>query len=221
MPPGAKTLLLEYGSVLELSTSGIAYEAISGHPDIFFCLTPKGLVAAPNLPQDCSRTLNKRGIKFSFGDKAVGPKYPESAHYNAVISENFLIHRLDISDPGVLRHSETLEKINVKQGYCRCNLIPLKDDHFITSDLGIYNALSENGLTVLYVLPDNIILPGFPNGFLGGTCGVWEDDIFFAGSLDYLSQADELRAFLRHLGYNIVELYEGPLFDAGSILFIE
>ncbi len=44
-----KDKLQEMDEVYQLETCGITYEAISGHPDIFFCKTDKGLISAPNL----------------------------------------------------------------------------------------------------------------------------------------------------------------------------
>ena len=50
MPAEIRQQLKMYGDVLEIQTSGIVYPSISGHPDIFFCQTAAGLIAAPDLP---------------------------------------------------------------------------------------------------------------------------------------------------------------------------
>ena len=50
IPPKACEKLAEYGEVIKFKTNEIVYEAISGHPDIFFSQMENQLVVAPNLP---------------------------------------------------------------------------------------------------------------------------------------------------------------------------
>jgi hypothetical protein len=214
-------------TLVELQTEGITYPAISGHPDIFLCPTPSGLVVSPNLPEKYISLLNEHGIDFTTGfhlpslvGEGSGEGYPESARYNAALNETYLVHRLDITDPAILERSHTLKKIPVKQGYTRCNLVLLKEDHFLASDAGIFRVLKNHALKGLCVSTEGIQLPGFPNGFIGGTMGLLGDTLFIAGNLSYLKEGERVRNFLSGLGYSLMELYDGPLFDGGSILFI-
>ena len=62
LPEAAKKTLSAFGEIIEFSTSEITYEAISGHPDVFFCKTDKTLVVAPNLPQQYKSILKKNNI---------------------------------------------------------------------------------------------------------------------------------------------------------------
>ncbi len=123
----------------------------------------------------------------------------------------------------ITRTLEDLHPVHVDQGYCRCNLLPLKDDHFITSDAGIFKVLKAGlhppagGWSPLLVSPEGILLEGFPHGFFGGCCGVWEDKVFVNGSLSFYKDGDKVRDYLGKLDYEIIELYDGPLMDCGSI----
>lgn len=201
-------------------TQGITYEAISGHPDIFFCQMEHELVIAPNLPQSNIRQLKKNGITFQFGEYPVGNCYPETARYNAVVSETHLIHHLELTDMVIKQRCSDKTQISVKQGYGRCNLIALGRDHFITSDQGIYKTLIKLRFQVLYVDPKEILLPGFSHGFFGGACGVFKDSVYLIGNLAYHRGGSEIRGFIQSSGYKITELYEGPLFDGGSLIFL-
>ncbi len=221
LPDEAKVGLSEYGELFELETTGITYDTISGHPDIFFCKVDEQLVVAHNLPDQYISSLSEYGIKIITGKIFINEDYPDSASYNAVISDSLLIHRLDITDPVILENTRHREKIDVPQGYCRCSLLPLRDDKFVTSDEGIYKILKERGIEVLCVNPKGIILPGFPHGFFGGACGIHKDRVFIVGSLDQFSDGDLVRDYLRIYDYEIIELYKGRLFDGGSILFVE
>ncbi len=210
--------LKKYGKIIPFETSGITYSAISGHPDIFFCQTNETLVVAPNTPADVKVQLTKHGIHFLEGRNHVGKAYPFTAQYNAMITEKFLIHNSKYTDPVILSNCGHLEVIEVNQAYTRCNLLSLGNDKFIASDKGIEKTLQKKGSEVLYVDPKGILLPGFKHGFLGGTCGIYKDKVFIIGSLDHFPEGKKVRKFLS--GYEIIELYEGPLFDGGSILFI-
>lgn len=220
IPEEAKINLQKYGELVLLETTGITEESISGHPDIFFFSSQKELIVAPNLPQAYKELLHKKNISFKEGCLKVEEKYPMAARYNAVVTEKYFIHRTDISDPEILKSSKHLKQINVRQGFTRCSLLPLRENNFITSDNGIYEALVKQGMQVLLVNPENIILPGHAYGFFGGTCGIYDDSVFFLGSLTHHCDGEKIKIFLKNLGYNIIELYDGPLFDGGSIFFI-
>jgi len=217
----AKTNLRHYGDVIEFSTENITYPQISNHPDIFFCRIDGILHYSPNTPDEVIQLLISKGIRVLKGDQPVGQKYPHSALYNAVITENYFIHNRKITDANLVQYIGNRKTINVKQGYCRCSLLPLKNNCFITSDEGIYKKLLSENLDVLYVSPHGIILPGEEYGLWGGTSGITNDRIFILGNLDHFPMGGEVRNFLAIRNYEIIELYNGPLYDGGSILIIE
>ncbi|HNX44250.1 MAG TPA: hypothetical protein PLJ84_10805 [Bacteroidales bacterium] len=223
IPGQAKQKLSAFGELMEFSTSGITYDAISGHPDIFFCQTPHGLVAAPNTPAGFLRQLDTKNISYTTGEQPVGNRYPGTAHYNAVVTEKFLIHNASVTDGKLRKLLLTFDilPLTFKQAYTRCNLIPLSEQHFITSDRGIEKVLRNHNLEALYVSPKGIILPGFPNGFFGGCCGVWQDKLFVTGSLNRYAEGEKVRQFTLQAGLQVVELYNGPLFDGGGIFFYD
>ena len=220
IPPQAKEKLSEYGEIINFSTEGITYEAISGHPDIFFCQVNNQLIVAPNLPDSYKNSLTKNSIPFIEGESPVEKKYPGTSRYNVVATENYLIHNFRYTDSVVTKTGDDLELIHSGQGYTRCNLLPLRYDCFITSDPGINRVLNGFKLKTFFVQPDNIILPGMQHGFFGGACGIFEDKVFIIGSLSNLKNGEELEAHFKNLDYQIIELYEGPLYDGGSIFFI-
>ncbi len=221
MPAEAKNRLKDFGDLLELETSGITYPAISGHPDIFFCQTLKGLIVAPNLPGNYFSALRKRGIKLISGQMPVGKSYPHTSHYNAVITKNFLIHNTAYSDQALLNNCRDLKKIHVNQGYTRCSLFSLDGSVFITSDPGIHKVLSAHQLSCHFFPPHEIYLEGFTHGFLGGACGIWEQKLFVCGALYYHNWGPALREIVETAGYEIIELCNTPLQDTGSIIFTE
>ena len=227
LPIKVRQFLAKYGELIEFATSGITYEAISGHPDIFFCQTTAGLIVAPNTPGKYLSKLIAKKIPFTFGRLPVGNSYPESARYNAVVTDKYLIHNQAITDPSISALTTasdnltfTLSALTLNQGYTRCNLIALGESNFITSDKGIEKALQAKCLEVQFVSPVGILLPGYENGFFGGCCGIWDDKLFITGNLDHYSEGERVREIAAGSGMEIIELYDGPLFDGGGIFFI-
>lgn len=221
MPVAAKEKLSAYGKIVEFATEGITYEAISGHPDIFFCPTPYGLIVAPNLPLKYFNILNQQGIIYTTGNLPVGKKYPETARYNALFASNKLIHNPDISDPSIQKLNPGAEIIPIKQGYTRCSLIHLPNNTFITSDRGIEKTLKQNQFEVLFVDPSCVILEGFQHGFIGGSCGINDNLLFICGSLKYFKERNLFEEFTARAGVQIIELYGGQPMDIGTLMFIE
>jgi hypothetical protein len=219
IPRQALNKLSGYGQVVLFETKGITYDAISGHPDVFFCQTPDILIVAPNTPEKYIKILEKNNVNFTFGNNPVGAKYPQTACYNALITDKYLIHSTNKTDKKILDLNNLREFINVTQGYTRCNCINVNEVYFV-SDRLIYKALQQLRLKVTYVNPANIILHGFDNGFFGGCCGVFDNVLFVCGDLNVSKQGD-LRDLLLNNEIDLVELYNGQLYDVGGILFIK
>ena len=235
MPEEAKKSLKKLGNVLFINPTSVTYNSISSHPDIFFFQKDDALIYAPNAPKRIIKELKKRKIKLIEGKKEVGKKYPETVPYNAVGIGNLLIHNLKHTDETILSSYEN--HINVNQGYTRCNLLALNENAFITSDVGIFNAVNSQQTTdnslypheslvetygrtsVLYIDPKQIKLEGQKNGFFPGCCGVWKNNLIVCGSTKNLKEKAELDKFLKDNNFNLIELYDGDLIDVGSIFF--
>jgi len=221
MPEEAMLILSGYGEVVEFATKGITYDAISGHPDIFFCKTPGGLVVAPNLPETYFTILDQNSIQYSKGKLPVGKTYPESARYNTLVTKKYIIQNPEIADPVIAELNPGHKIIPVKQGYVQCNLLALPDDSFITSDRGIEKSLKQHDSEVLFVDSSCIKLEGFEHGFLGGVCGINRSLVLFCGSLSFFSEKPAIVKFIENAGVQFVELYEGQPLDIGTLLFLE
>ena len=220
IPDEAKSNLRLYGELLEFETTGIVYDAISGHPDIFITKAIDTWIIASNTPDFIKEALENHNIKVVEGEEPVGEKYPKSSIYNVVCTSTHLIHNFRNTDSIITRTCEDLDLIHVDQGYTRCNLIPLSDDAFISSDKGISKVLDRYGIENIFVDPKGIDLPGFSSGFFGGCCGIFDQKLFVIGKIDHLAKATELREFITSKNIEIIELYDGNLFDGGSILFL-
>lgn len=219
LPATVMDNLRKMGELLPFRSENRVYEAIEGHPDIFLCSTPHGLVVSPNAPEYVKKRLKQHRITMKTGIRDVGNEHPETVHYNAVATANFLIHNLSYTDETILQSYNSDNKIFVKQGYTRCNLLALDKEHFITSDKGIYSALAHR-VKILYVSPEGIRLRNFDHGFIGGVAGVCQDTVYFSGNLNEFPEGERVREFIDARRLKVVELYDGPLIDGGGIFFL-
>lgn len=175
------------------------YDPVSAHPDIYLCgMGPGGPVF--------------------FGDPAkIGPRYPQNIVYNAACTGAFFIHNLNYTDPKLLAQAESMEKIHVRQGYAKCNIVIVDETSIITADRGIYKACSGK-LDVLLVDPGHVALQGFPYGFLGGASGRVEDEIIFNGNLKSHPDYEKIRSFIESRGLKVKYFSQYALEDIGSII---
>ena len=219
MPEAARQHLETLGEVLWMPPQKGVYQSVAAHPDIFYCQTPEGFIAAPNAPTEIIQKLMQSGAKIITGQNNVGAKHPETTYYNAVFTASFFIHNTKLSDKTLLQYAAGKKTIHTTQGYTRCNLLPLSGMAFLCSDRNIEQNLLRQGLDVLFVQPEEILLPGVRHGFIGGCCGVFSKKVVVIGSLSQHSQGNEIFKFLQKHNMGIIELYDGQLFDGGGVLF--
>jgi len=218
-PLPVKNALRNRGRLVLLRTENMVYKSISGHPDIFLCAGQEAVVMAPGIPEEIKNALSEYGIPLIRGIADPGKTYPASARYNAVITPEYIIHNLKITDPVIAETFNGRKQLHVNQGYTRCNLLALDNDRFITSDRGIEKVLLQEGNTVFYIDPAPVRLHGQKHGFFPGCCGILDREVFIAGSLKFHPQGEEISAFIQSSGYTVQKLYDGPLTDVGGIIF--
>lgn len=221
MPLPAKNSLKSFADVHFLETEGMVYKSISGHPDIFLCQGREGIVAAPSLPEDIRVYIERSGFSVFSGYSSPESVYPGSAKYNAVVTDQMIIHNLKITDPSIIDAFPDREQVHVNQGYTRCNLLALNNDTFITSDRGIEKTLALRGKRVLFAEPESIKLKGQKHGFFPGCCGLYKGKVLINGALSFHPQGEQIRLFILESGWEVQELFKGQLFDVGGIFVFD
>lgn len=211
----------KYFDLITFSTDNITHEYISGHPDIFFCASESGLVCAGNLPEHYFCLLNEKNIKYITGDTNVGFELKTCSAYNCLALDNLLVHKLSFTDYQIISRYDIKSRIDVKQSMTRCSTLVLSENDFITSDIDIARTLKAYNKNVVYVNPASINLPGVSHGLFGGTTGIAANTVFFLGSIKQLPEFHDIRFFIRKVKMDFIELSEGPLFDGGSLIFID
>lgn len=151
------------------------------------------------------------------GEK-VREKYPRDSIYNIVRLKDYYIHN-DITERNIEKYfkENRVNHLKVKQGYTRCSIIPLKNI-LITSDYGIYKTLREK-IAIKLVDNDEVILDGFTQGFLGGTCGLVGNKLIFTGDITRHRAYPVIKGLCDRENIDII-YPETNLVDLGSIIEI-
>lgn len=215
-----KNLKKEF-DVLEFQSHNTSYDEVSGHPDIFIFQSKRSIIIAPNSPKILVDFLESKKIDFIYGIKNVGAELENSTQYNCISSKEYFFHKKAYTDEAVMAENRDKKFINLPQAYTRCSLSVLNNNYFITSDGGIEKALKKNKFNVLMVDPKSIHLPGYPNGFFGGTNGVFKNKFYLNGNLNFHPDGNKIRDYIKKCGLELVELHDGPLYDGGGIFFGE
>lgn len=175
------------------------YPAISSHPDIYMC---------------------QMGDKiFKGNEDKLGYDYPKDIIYNAACVGNCFIHNLKYTDDVLLQEAKSkgYTLINVKQGYSKCNILPIGKNGLITSDEGIAKACKDH-LDVLLIESGHILLPQMNYGFIGGCSGQIYDTVVFNGDLSAHPDFDKIVSFTENRQLKCKWFSSYPLTDIGSIL---
>lgn len=200
----ANPLLIEYlqeqgHKVSIINMSDVTYKPVSSHPDIYMCGMGPG-----------------RPVYFGYPEN-IGRKYPENIIYNAACTGKYFIHNLKYTDSKLIKSAEHLKKINVSQGYTKCNTLIVDENNIITSDIGIYNSCYGK-LDVLLIQSGHIKLQNFNYGFIGGASGRVGDTIIFNGDISKHPDYEKIAAFIEDRNFKIKYFIEYPLEDIGSII---
>ena len=175
--------------------------AIAEHADIYMC-----------------RLSAARDSRIYFGDPALLKReYPGDCIYNAACIGKYIICGRTASK--ALIEASGLQRVSVKQGYTKCNLLVVDERHAITEDEGLFRALSElSDIECLKISPRQVKLPGYEHGFIGGCTGRIGDEIVFNGDLSAHSDCRRITEFIEDCGLKAVFFRDYPLTDIGSII---
>ena len=208
--PGLCTYLANSGHFIhtfpEVRT---ASELVANHPDVLLCK----LGAKPESPI-------YEGIP-----NELSPLYPGDCRYNAACTGKFFIHKLDVTDAGLLDAAKTscgdeLQLIDVHQGYAKCSTVIVDEDSIITYDKGIAKPCEAAGMNVLLVEPGFVKLRSANTGFIGGASGRVDDKIVFNGDLSAHPNFREIAGFIKERGLGCKWFGSYELEDIGSIITV-
>ena len=206
--------------VIKIPRDNNLYKAIDGHTDIQLnILDTNTIIVNKNIDLTFKELWKRKNINFIESFSTLSSKYPNNISLNAYITDNYLIHNLKFTDKKILDYCKNKKIINVKQGYTKCSILPLREKAIITNDNGIYNTLKSEGFDILLLPFGDIELSGLNYGFIGGVGGMISSDCMaFFGSLDNYTYGQEVKNFLYKYDIKPIYLNNTKLIDRGSLL---
>ncbi|MFC1620667.1 elongator complex protein 3 [Candidatus Omnitrophota bacterium] len=214
MPKKAKEKLKRLNfHVVEVPLHKKLAKPVAGHVDMMLFKHGNKVIYEPSL-EKIAGLLRQNGYNCIKGKPIASSKYPNDIIYNACSINGHIIHYKGKIEENI--KSLKAKHVLVSQGYAKCSIIPVGKKRIITSDKGIKRTWKN----ALFVRPDHVKLPGYKTGFIGGATGVTDKAVFFVGRVDNHPDAQLIRDFIRKSGKGIIELYNGPLYDVGTILFL-
>ena len=155
-------------------------------------------------------------------DEPISSKYPNDILLNiAIVGKNAFCNKKYASKT-VLKYLEENNYAihHVGQGYAHCSTCIVSENAIISADSGIVQMAQKAGIDALLISSGHISLHPYDYGFIGGSCGLCKNKIYFCGSLKYHPDGEKIRLFCEKHNKTVVELFDAPLVDIGGMLFI-
>lgn len=166
--------------------------------------------------------ISRSSLSLVISHEDIAEKYPHDVLFNCALVGNKLICNPKYVSKHILCEAQksNITVIFVKQGYVKCSVCIVDESSVITSDVGIYNAVTAHGIDCLLICSGSISLPPYEYGFIGGASGSDDKNVYFCGDISKHPDGDRIRKFITSKNKSAVCLDENTLFDFGSILFL-
>lgn len=219
-PSKVKKNLEKYtDDIFEFSSDEITYNSISGHPDIFMFQDANKLIMAPNTPKELINFLDKKAVNYSFGTNPVGKNLDNSVLYNCLSTKKYFFCKKGKPDISIQKWCSLKQLVNIPQSYARCSMFAL-ENKIITSDNGIVKVLEKSQMACFYFEPSEITIKDHKNGFIGGTMGATDNNVFFLGNILKHKDGKALDKYISTLGKEAICLGNDYLYDGGGLFFV-
>lgn len=224
--------LEEFGKVVKLPKINTVYEEISGHADISFCALKNNLVVAKEREKFINELFEKENIleiNVIYGENVLKENYPFDIKFNVCIVGNYAIHNFEYTDKKLkeMLVKNGYELIDIKQGYTNCSIAIIDDNSIITCDKGIYNALKNTNLNILYLdyIPYIKLIKrdaySKMDGFIGGAISKINDNkVVVFGELDKIDKNNQIRKFIEERKIEIIDFKGLDVIDYGGMIVI-
>ena len=207
--------------VLPLRPYGRLLQPVRSHADMLVCIIENTVFSYSDYIDENSAVfeyIQDRGYKLVRCTPPLCQEYPNDIGLNVAIvgKRLFCNEKFTAKEIREYASEKGIEIINVKQGYTACSTLVLDESNVITADLTIKRAMEGVGINVLFIDEENIRLPGYNNGFIGGAGVVVGRDVYFFGDAKNLRAYDKISTLIHSLGMGEFSISSGEVFDFGG-----
>ena len=197
---------------------------VAAHPDMLFCILDKTVFCYGDYVSEngIDKALTEHGYKIISVSNKCECKYPKDISLNVLVMGKCLFCNKKNTALEILEYADLngYTVYDVKQGYAACSSLVIDENTAITSDESIARAIELCGKTVLRISNEQIILPGYNCGFIGGSSGKIGGRVCFFGNIDTLSDGEQIRKLLKTKNCSIIPIMSGRVYDFGGIKII-
>ena len=226
MPNSAKTKLREFCEVVELPPFSALDPRVASHPDMLMFAFDGKLFTSRCYYDEARAVIDKiielTSMVLILTDDKTGNKYPNDITFNTFVINNRVICNAEYISKEIKKYAElhNIGVTSVKQGYAKCSAVVI-DNAVISADKGICDTVQKLGTDALKITSDGVALDGYDCGFIGGASGVWKNKVFFCGDISKHKDCLSITNFCQSHGCEVFSLSDDPLYDVGTILFLE
>ncbi len=197
---------------------------VSSHADMLMCVIEDNIFFYKEYYELYKERFKEIDPKYNIilTEKRCSPKYPLDVGLNVlVIGKRIFCNKKYVASE-ILSVAEGLNYkiVDVKQGYSSCSTLVVNENCAITGDKGMYLALKNEGIDVLLISPESIILDNYNHGFIGGSGGIFENTAYFFGEIEVIKEYKAIISTLENASCKIAPIFSENLFDFGGIKFI-
>ena len=214
-------------SVLPLPPHPTLSSPVASHPDMLLFFASDAVFCTKSYLEIAKKELETiaavcaRPIRCV--DEEYGSRYPHDILLNSAPIGNRLFC-LASHCARALINAPSRKLCPVKQGYAKCSVIPVGEDALITDDPSIAKVAEREGLSVLQIEKDAVVLNGYDTGLIGGCASfapyAQTDEILFCGDLMCHVSHREITDFCNRHGKAVRSLSSEALTDVGTIFLI-
>ena len=206
-------------NVIKLPKFDRLQEGVAFHADMLIFSYEDSIITHAEYYKENRKILDLAGIRVKTTDEPVSKEYPKDILFNAVLTKDRILFSKNDSTSVLIK--DLAEKtVNVRQGYTACSTCRVDDDNFITTDAGLYRTYNENGINALLVDKNDIFLPKYDCGFIGGCSVVLSDSVCFFGNIEEHRDYEMMKKFIQECGKRIISLSDEKLTDIGGAVVV-
>lgn len=220
-----KSLLEKGFEIIKLPPFDRLQPPVSAHPDMLLHVARGRLICHKDYfvtaRKELTRAAEQSGLSIVLTYERVDKEYPNDILFNAAAVGDKLICKSEHTSARVKELYPEQSIINVKQGYAKCSTCVVGSNAIITADVSIADAAERRGIDVLRVSAEGVSLDGYNIGFIGGASGLCGDSLYFCGNIELHPDGEGIKAFCEAHGVRAVSLSDEPLYDYGTLMFID
>ncbi len=207
--------------VLPLSPYSRLAAPVSSHADMLACIIGDRLFSYSDYI-DSNPEIYEYAAECGYTVVRCSPptssRYPDDVGLNVGVVGKKLFCNVKSTAKEIKHYAEGngYSLIDVKQGYAACTTLILDDNNVVTGDPSIRRAMDKEGISVLFIKEDAILLPGYEKGFIGGASFVVDKKVFFFGNAKKLKEYEKISALIRSLDMEEFSISSGDVVDFGG-----